>query len=132
VIVDSAHNRDSARRLREALEDYLPGRPVVLIFGASEDKDIDGMFAELLPGVSTVIATQSVHPRALDPAKIVELAQAYGRTTQAVAPVEEAVQVALQAASAMGNGVVLAAGSLFIAAAVRETWHRLQALPHAD
>ncbi len=63
VIVDSAHNQDSALRLRLALDDYLPGQPVILVFGASEDKDIHGMFAELIPRVRQVIATQSEHPR---------------------------------------------------------------------
>ena len=62
MVVDSAHNRDSALRLRETLEDYLPGRSISLIFGASEDKDISGMFAELSPRIDRVIATQSTHP----------------------------------------------------------------------
>ncbi|MCE1254600.1 MAG: bifunctional folylpolyglutamate synthase/dihydrofolate synthase, partial [Anaerolineae bacterium] len=31
VVVDSAHNRDSARRLRETLDDYFPKRDVLLV-----------------------------------------------------------------------------------------------------
>ncbi|HZJ23102.1 MAG TPA: folylpolyglutamate synthase/dihydrofolate synthase family protein, partial [Anaerolineales bacterium] len=46
VILDSAHNQDSFARLRETLEEHFPGKPVYLIFGASEDKNIPGMFAE--------------------------------------------------------------------------------------
>ena len=45
VILDCAHNRDSALKLRLTLEEYFPGKQIVLIFGASEDKDIQGMFA---------------------------------------------------------------------------------------
>ena len=45
VIFDSAHNQDSFARLRQALDDYFPGRQVYLIFGASEDKNIPGMFS---------------------------------------------------------------------------------------
>ena len=45
VIFDSAHNQDSFAKLRETLETYFPGRQVYLIFGASEDKNIPGMFA---------------------------------------------------------------------------------------
>jgi dihydrofolate synthase / folylpolyglutamate synthase len=118
VIADSAHNRDSAHRLRQALEDYLPGVPVVLLFGASEDKDVEGMFAELMPYIREVVATQSVHPRALEAAKIVALAESHGRPGEAVLPVERAVQAALQRAA--GGAAVVAAGSLFLAAAVRE------------
>ncbi|HLO14296.1 MAG TPA: folylpolyglutamate synthase/dihydrofolate synthase family protein, partial [Anaerolineales bacterium] len=32
VIIDSAHNRDSAFRLRETLDEYFPQKPVVLVF----------------------------------------------------------------------------------------------------
>ena len=48
-VIDSAHNRDSAKRLRQALDEYFPKRDVILVFGASEDKDILGMYQELLP-----------------------------------------------------------------------------------
>ncbi len=122
LIVDSAHNRDSALRLRQAIDDYIPGIPVILLFGASEDKDIEGMFAELLPRVRRVIATRSVHPRAADPNKLVELAHHYGIQSQASVPVEAALDLALDLAGS--EAAVVAAGSLFIAAAVREAWQR--------
>ena len=155
VIVDSAHNRDSAQRLAQALEDYLPGRPVVLIFGASEDKDIEGMFAELMPRVSMLIATQSTHPRAMPADRLVEIARKFGRPAEAVVPVEKALPAALKAAAAIksagalrsagaiksggalksggkqtatGAPVVLAAGSLFVAAAVRDIWMKQEAI----
>jgi dihydrofolate synthase/folylpolyglutamate synthase len=120
LIIDSAHNRDSALRLRQTLDDYLPGRRVILVFGASEDKDVEGMFAELLPRVSQVIATQSIHPRAAVPSDLVALSLKYGCPAEAVVPVESALRTALLQAGK--ESVVLAAGSLFIAAAVRDTW----------
>ncbi len=120
VIVDSAHNRDSARRLREALDDYLPGQPVVLIFGASEDKDLEGIFSELMPRVSRLVATQSIHPRAMDASRLVALAEQHGCPAEAVIPVEQAITAALQLAGK--DAAVVATGSLFIAAAVREIW----------
>jgi dihydrofolate synthase/folylpolyglutamate synthase len=122
VLVDSAHNRDSALKLRLALDDYFPGLPVVLIFGASEDKDIDGMFAELMPRVRQVIATQSYHPRALDPLQILELAQRYGRPSSLVPEIDDALTEAIRLAE--GQALVLAAGSLFVAAGVREAWRK--------
>jgi dihydrofolate synthase/folylpolyglutamate synthase len=127
VIIDSAHNRDSARRLRQAMDDYFPGLPIVLIFGASEDKDIDGMFAELLPRVRQVVATRSVHPRALEPERIVELARPYGCPVSVTGSVEEGLAEALRLAGTAA--AVLVAGSIFVAAGVRETWFaRLQPL----
>jgi dihydrofolate synthase/folylpolyglutamate synthase len=129
IIVDSAHNRDSAQKLRMAIDDYLPGRPVVLLFGASEDKDIHGMFAELLPRVRQVITTQSIHPRAMDANKLVELAHQFGVRAQAVLPLEHALELAL--ALAGEEAIVVAAGSLFIAAAVREVWSKMETIVQA-
>ncbi len=126
LIVDSAHNQDSALKLRLAIEDYIPGRPVILIFGASEDKDMQGMFAELMPRVQRVIATQSIHPRALEASKLVELAHQFGVPAQAVLPLEKALQTALSLAE--DETVVLAAGSLFVAAAVREAHQKMENL----
>jgi dihydrofolate synthase/folylpolyglutamate synthase len=125
VIIDSAHNRDSALKLRLALDDYLPGMPVILIFGASEDKDVTGMFMELLPRVSRIIATQSTHPRAMDANILVELAHQFGCPAEAVVPVEEALKIGLQLAEGDEKGsAVVTAGSLFAAAAVRDIWFR--------
>lgn len=125
VIIDSAHNRDSALKLRLALDDYLPGSPVILIFGASEDKDVAGMFIELLPRVSRIIATQSSHPRAMDANKLVELAHQFGCPATAVVPIEEALKFGLQLAESEEKGsAVVTAGSLFAAAAVRDTWFK--------
>jgi dihydrofolate synthase/folylpolyglutamate synthase len=122
LVVDSAHNRDSALKLRRTIDDYLPDRSIVLLFGASEDKDISGMFAELLPGVASVVTTQSIHPRAMNADKLVELAHQMGKPAQAVLPVELALTKAMELAGQDGGVVV--AGSLFVAAAVREIWQR--------
>ena len=123
VIIDSAHNRDSALKLRLTLDDYLADQPVILIFGASEDKDVHGMFAELMPRVRKVIATQSIHPRAMEAGLLVDLAHSFGVPARVVLPLEDAFKVALEEAD--GEAVVLATGSLFIAAAIRETWRKI-------
>jgi dihydrofolate synthase/folylpolyglutamate synthase len=120
VIIDSAHNRDSALKLRLALDDYFPGIPVILLFGASEDKDIAGMFAELMPRIHQMVATKSTHPRAIDPEKLVEMAHQFGRPARAVPEIEQALEVAIELAQS--EALILATGSIFVAAAVREVW----------
>ncbi|MDX1435546.1 MAG: folylpolyglutamate synthase/dihydrofolate synthase family protein [Anaerolineales bacterium] len=120
LIVDSAHNRYSALKLRQALDDYFPGLPVILIFGASTDKDIRGMFSELLPRVRQVIATKSTHPRAVEPHELVELAHQYGKPATATETIEQALDLALERAE--NESVILAAGSVFLAAGVRQIW----------
>src|SRR6266508_4683063 len=54
VIIDSAHNSDSALRLRQTLDEYYSERPVILIFCALEDKDITGMLEEFKPRIELV------------------------------------------------------------------------------
>ena len=121
VVIDSAHNRDSALKLRLALDDYFPGQPVILVFGASEDKDIDGMFAELMPRVSQVIATRSYHPRAMEPENLVECARRFGKPVKVVPTVEDALEEALRLAGR--EDMVLVTGSIFVAAGARITWY---------
>jgi len=124
LVVDSAHNRDSAHKLRQAIEDYFPGKPVTLIFGASEDKDISGMFAELLPICSRLIVTRSTHPRAADINTLIKSAGSYSCAVISAETVEIALQFSIDPGEP--DGVVLAAGSLFVAAAVRSAWFNRQ------
>jgi dihydrofolate synthase/folylpolyglutamate synthase len=81
---------------------------------------VAGMFAELLPRVKRVIATQSIHPRAMEAEKLVDLAHQAGVPAQVVLPLEDALIRALELAD--DEAVVLVAGSLFVAAGARETF----------
>lgn len=118
VVIDAAHNRYSALRLRQAMDDYFPGLPILMVFGASEDKDVEGMFQELLPRVRRVITTKSIHPRAIDAEELVELAHRCGRSAVAITPIEDALAAVLEEAG--DESVVLITGSIFVAAAARE------------
>jgi dihydrofolate synthase/folylpolyglutamate synthase len=124
LVVDCAHNRDSAQRLRASLQEYFPGKAVTLVFGASEDKDIQGMFDELLPYVNRLLLTRSFHPRAAEPDNLAALAQGYGKPVSQVSEVIDALDDALQHADE--ETVVLVTGSIFVAAAVRESWRKRQ------
>jgi dihydrofolate synthase/folylpolyglutamate synthase len=124
VVVDCAHNRDSALRLRIALDDYFPGQPVTLIFGASADKDVPGMMADLLPRVSRIIVTQAEHPRATDPEQLADIAHGYGLPVEVVVPVEAALEHAIR--NAKPDEVILTAGSIFVAGELLAAWERTQ------
>jgi dihydrofolate synthase/folylpolyglutamate synthase len=120
VVIDSAHNRDSAQKLHRTLEEYFPGYPVVLVFGASEDKDIQGMLAELLPRVRQVVATKSAHPRAIEPGKLADMIAENDLPVVSSPSVEEALDAA--DALAQDGAAIVVAGSIFIAAAARAAW----------
>ena len=125
VIFDSAHNQDSFAKLSEALETYFPGKKVYLIFGASEDKNIPGMFAELRSKIEKIIITRADHPRALEVEKIQQLAGQAGAESEAVTPVKAALARALELSSKDGS-IVLSAGSMFVTAEVMSAWKNIK------
>jgi len=122
VVIDSAHNRDSARRLRETLDEYFPEVPAILIFCTLEDKDISGMLAELKPRLECVVATQADHPRAPSPEWMAEQVKKAGIPVEAVAPVAAALERALELAG--NQKLVLAAGSVAFAGEVSAAWRK--------
>ena len=121
VIFDAAHNQDSFAKLRDTLEEHFPGKLVTLIFGASEDKNIPGMFAELRPKIKKLIITRADHPRALEPNHIIDLADQAGLESETLSPVELALARALELSEKDGS-IVLSAGSMFVTAEVMRAW----------
>ncbi len=118
IIIDSAHNQDSALRLRLAMDDYLNGKPIVLLFGSSEDKDVRGMYSHLLPRIKTLVATRSTHPRAMEPKLLVELANQFGKHAIETQTIEEGLNEAIKQAGK--DAAIMVTGSIFVAAAVRD------------
>ncbi|MCB9134354.1 MAG: bifunctional folylpolyglutamate synthase/dihydrofolate synthase [Anaerolineales bacterium] len=123
LILDGAHNQDSARRLRETLDQYYPSRPTVLIFGVSGDKNVREILAELHPihaeagEITMLIATQSTHARAMPTDQLVAQAQEAGYTTVAAPSVQEALTFARNVVPS--NGLILVTGSIFVAGEAR-------------
>lgn len=118
LIVDGAHNGDSAKRLREAIEDYFPARKVVLVMGASRDKDMSAIARELAPVAQAVVVTQSRNPRAASGENLAAVWADLGYGALKTASVPGAVEEGRALAGA--QGVVLVTGSLFVVAEARE------------
>jgi len=126
LVVDGAHNADSALRLRQALADYFPGHDVTLIFGVSADKDSAGMLRELLPVARHVIVTRANHPRSLSTQDLLSVVTKLERRACVAEDAERALDVALEL-SAPGS-LICATGSLFVAGDVRRAWMRRNGL----
>jgi dihydrofolate synthase / folylpolyglutamate synthase len=122
VVIDSAHNKDSARRLRQTLDEYFPKRPVILVFCALEDKDISGILEELKPRLECVVATRADHPRAPSAEWIAEQVKKVDIRVEAVTPTADALERALELAGE--QKVVLAAGSVAFAGEVSAIWRK--------
>jgi dihydrofolate synthase/folylpolyglutamate synthase len=120
VVVDSAHNLASSQKLSRALREYFPDHARILIFGCSEDKDAAGMLSELAPRAEHIIATRSLHPRAMQPELLLEIAQQFGRPTTLAPLIEDAIEAALDLVKP--DGLILVTGSVFLAGAGRAAW----------
>jgi dihydrofolate synthase/folylpolyglutamate synthase len=117
IIVDSAHNVDSAVKLQATIKDYLKNENVTLIFGASEDKDIRGMFEVLFSVVDDIIVTKSIHPRAFEPEDLAGIASQLQREAKITSSIEEALELI---GGKSASDVVLITGSIFVAAGAKE------------
>ncbi|MEW6717062.1 MAG: folylpolyglutamate synthase/dihydrofolate synthase family protein [Chloroflexota bacterium] len=120
IVIDSAHIPEAAQMMRNALEEYFPGRQIILVIGVSEDKDVRGILRELKPLVKEVVATQSDHPRALDVEKLAEISRESGFITHVTPTVSEALDEALRLKQ--GEAFVFVTGSIFVAASARIAW----------
>jgi dihydrofolate synthase/folylpolyglutamate synthase len=75
LLLDAAHNPAGAA----SLASYLTGEggdPRPLVFAAMRDKDVDGMFAALLPAVERLIITRASNARSADPESLARQARA--------------------------------------------------------
>jgi len=116
VIADGAHDRDSARRLVQTLREDLGVSQAIVVVGCARDKDA-GAFAEELSAVAVqAIATRSRNPRAMDARAVAEAFVA----RDVPVSIEEPAGAAIDAAIAQGAAAIVACGSLFVAAEVRE------------
>lgn len=120
VIVDSAHNPASMGKLRETIDDFFPDLPLVLVFGISEDKQLDGMLEEILPRTSILITTQADHPRAMDPEDLAHRAGGYKCRIEVIPDVGEALKRGLSLVEK--EGLLVVTGSIFVAASARIAW----------
>ena len=122
IVIDVAHNRESALRLRQTLDTFFPDVPVILLFCTLEDKDITGMLEELHSRVERVVATQADHPRAPSVDWIAEQVRKAGLPVEAVVPVAAALERALELAG--DQKLILTAGSVAFAGEVNIVWQK--------
>jgi len=112
VVVDGAHNPDSARHLEETLREALPHRRAIVVLGGGIDKDVPAtarVLAGLGPETRFVFTSPASHPRAADP-----LGLALHRPDSLTAPdLETALEVARELAGP--EDLIVVAGSMYLA-----------------
>ena len=118
VIADGAHNDYSVDKLLESLPHYFQYDRLLVIAGFSRDKNVEAMVDSLAPAADLAFAAQARHPRALGADELRAMLQERGASATAAGTPREALEQAR--AEAGPRDLVLATGSLFLAAEVRE------------
>ncbi len=110
-IVDGAHNRDAADRLKETLELYFPEKRKIFIAGVLADKEYDYVMSRLAPLADRVVTVMTPNnPRALAAEKLAENVRKYNPKAEAAESLKDAVHRAR--AYAGEEDMILAFGSL--------------------
>ena len=115
-LVDVAHNPDAAKALAAFLKKFRGDKPVALICGMLADKDAEGFFRLLRPVVDACVLVPVDSERNMPMERLLAAAKA-ARLPAAEGAMPAAVKNA-KAWAKKNNGIVVAAGSLYLAAAV--------------
>jgi dihydrofolate synthase/folylpolyglutamate synthase len=132
LIVDSAHNGDSARKLVSTLHAVCDFQRLIVVLGASADHVTPELMEALLAGADRAIATQARHPRAAEPAWLQARAAELGFHLEISETVPQALNLAL--ADAGPDDLIVCTGSVFVAGDARSAWFAQTgtALPPSD
>jgi dihydrofolate synthase/folylpolyglutamate synthase len=112
--IDGAHNEDAAKRLRETIETYFPGKRFIYIMGVFRDKEYKKIAQIMVP------LAKSVHTIDLPDAGRTLAAEELAQVVRRYCPVDAVVQTEQSVANAVSKvlaeagseDVILAFGSL--------------------
>ena len=136
VILDGAHNDASLKALKDTVISYFgavtdasngeikdngTGSPYIFIVGSTEGHDHEAMMLEFARSAHTTIATQSRHPKSVPASRVAQVGHENGLEFLETHSVDMALETASEVALTNPEiGMIIVAGSLFIAAEARE------------
>jgi len=109
VLLDGGHNPAALARVLPTVQHLAKGKPLVVVFGAMQDKDLPGELALIQQLHCPVIFSGIDWHRA---ASATTLAELYGEPAEPAASAQQAL--ALARARASEHGVVFVCGSLYL------------------
>ncbi len=120
VVIDAAHNWAAVQALCETLRTSFSARRRILIFAATQDKDVAGMLRQLMPVFDSVILTQyQNNPRAVPTQELARLAVVSTNLPFHMAA-DPAASWRMARSFAGPQDLICITGSFFIAAELRE------------
>lgn len=114
LLLDGAQTAESARALRETVEELFPGRPVCLVLGASTDKDLEGIARVWGPWADRIFLTQAEAPRTEPVETLEKVFQNFPIRRERAVSVEAALTRARE--TALPEELLVVSGSLFVVA----------------
>ena len=117
LILDGAHNPDGIRTLRQTLDDAFPGRAIVFLFGVLADKNHAEMARTLFRSSDRAVVVRPHSDRAAAVKDIAREIADYVAAVKTGATIAEGLALAKEWAGP--NGIVCAAGSLYMIGEVR-------------
>lgn len=120
IVLDGAHNQDSARALCETIGSIFPERSVILILGVNADKNVESIWLSLKARCKKLIATKSDNPRSLPPSEIVERLKNVDPALEY--SLSRNIQDALDTALSLAENadIICVTGSLYLVAEARD------------
>lgn len=118
TVVDVGHNPASMAALRETLQDLLPGRRLVLVFGMLATKDYRSVAALIAPLAAAAVTTTPDNPHALPAAALADEVRRYTPHVVAIDDRRRAVAHALTLAGP--DDVLVVTGSFYLVGEARE------------
>ncbi|PWT89476.1 MAG: bifunctional folylpolyglutamate synthase/dihydrofolate synthase [Blastocatellia bacterium] len=119
VLLDGAHNPAGAQALRNYLEQFA-SRPLVLIFGAMVDKQLEQMATVLFPVANKLVLTPVNNSRSASTDLLRSIATKMGSDSK-ITIATSSLQALDIAKSQSEQGLICVAGSLYLIGEVRPT-----------
>jgi dihydrofolate synthase/folylpolyglutamate synthase len=120
IVLDGGHNAAGVSAALEAVRDTYRGRPLGVVFGVLQEKDVASMLSGFMDEAQVVVLTRPESERASDPAQVARAYHPIDRGGEPARVVHEPVEALGAAVGAMREvgGVVLVTGSLSTVAPV--------------
>ena len=121
IIIDGAHNGESAAALVEGLKHHFDRSSAVFVLGVNSDKNIAQILQAIKPHCKMLIASCSQSEKAMNPKLILEAAISQGIKVELSGSSAEAMERAIE----LSDGeLICATGSLYLIAEVRERFSK--------
>lgn len=124
LLLDGAHNADSAQKLALYLQKQCRYRRLWLVLGVTADKNVPGILQPLLPLADGIVVTKADNPRATETAVLEAAANELGYEVQIEPDISAAVVRAWRQADRAD--LICVAGSLYIAGDLLNCWDVLK------